>query len=401
MSDREPAIAEAESIAALIHSGSRPRAPLALLPAAARAEDLSLTDAQLRQFTRYRDLLLDWNARINLTAVSDPVEVERRLFLDGLRLLPAIDRVSSGQAAPRLIDIGSGGGFPGLVLKIARPALDVTLVDATGKKVRFLDDVIASLELEGVRARQARAEELGHDKRCREMFDLVTARAVAPLPVLLEYAMPLLRVGGVGLFPKGRDLAAELAAAKAAAATWAPASSRPHCCRAARPAWWRRASTRRRRPTIRAERACHRRRRSAHRRRNARRGGVAFAAGQGRPRNRCRRKGPARQEAAFAMNDRPIRMFYRKEKLRGACWEYQIQGGWITVPCEEGARQLLTHRFAFYRPREMDVRTPYGVERLSRAAAEQWFFQIAGFRCCASRPATTAPWATMSTSLAR
>ncbi|HEU5432894.1 MAG TPA: DUF402 domain-containing protein [Thermomicrobiales bacterium] len=74
------------------------------------------------------------------------------------------------------------------------------------------------------------------------------------------------------------------------------------------------------------------------------------------------------------MSDRPVRMFYRKEKLRGACWEYQIQGGWITVPCAEGARQLLTHRFAFYRPREMDVRTPRGVERLSRAAAEQWFF---------------------------
>ncbi|HEU0114244.1 MAG TPA: DUF402 domain-containing protein [Thermomicrobiales bacterium] len=74
------------------------------------------------------------------------------------------------------------------------------------------------------------------------------------------------------------------------------------------------------------------------------------------------------------MTDRPVRMFYRKEKLRGACWEYQIQGGWITVPCEEGARRLLTHRFAFYRPREMDVRTPHGVERLSRAAAEQWFF---------------------------
>jgi 16S rRNA (guanine527-N7)-methyltransferase len=214
VSEREPAIAEAESIAALVQ---RPHAPLALLPAIARAEGLPLTDAQLRQFARYRDLLLDSNTRMNLTAVTDPIEIERRLFLDGLRLLPAIDRLTSGRNPPRMIDIGSGGGFPGLVLKIARPGLDVTLVDATGKKIRFLNAVIASLGLEGVRALQARAEELGRDERFRGAFDLVTARAVAPLPVLLEYAMPLARVGGVGLFPKGRDLAAELASAEAAA----------------------------------------------------------------------------------------------------------------------------------------------------------------------------------------
>ncbi|HEU5432895.1 MAG TPA: 16S rRNA (guanine(527)-N(7))-methyltransferase RsmG [Thermomicrobiales bacterium] len=218
MSEQEPAIAQAESIAALVHPGMRLQAPLALLPAAARAEGLSLTIAQFAQFARYRELLLDWNARFNLTAVTDPIEVERRLFLDGLRLAPAIDRLTSGQAAPRLLDIGSGGGFPGLVLKIARPALDVTLVDATGKKVRFLDEAIAALNLTGARALQARAEEIGRDDRFRDAFDLVTARAVAPLPVLLEYAMPLLRVGGVGLFPKGRDLAAELAAAETAAA---------------------------------------------------------------------------------------------------------------------------------------------------------------------------------------
>ncbi|HEU0114243.1 MAG TPA: 16S rRNA (guanine(527)-N(7))-methyltransferase RsmG, partial [Thermomicrobiales bacterium] len=167
---------------------------------------------------RYRDLLLGWNRRFNLTAVTDPIEVERRLFLDSLRLVPTIDGLTAGQTEPRLIDIGSGGGFPGLALKIARPRLDVTLIDATGKKVRFLEEAIAALDLTGAQALQARAEDLGRDERFRGAFDLVTARAVAPLPVLLEYAMPLLRVGGAGLFPKGREIAAELAAGEGAAA---------------------------------------------------------------------------------------------------------------------------------------------------------------------------------------
>ena len=74
------------------------------------------------------------------------------------------------------------------------------------------------------------------------------------------------------------------------------------------------------------------------------------------------------------MNRGAERMFYRKEKLRGACWEYQIEGGWIAVPCPEGERRLLRHRFAFYRPREVEVRTPHGIERLARTGAEQWFF---------------------------
>ncbi|HET7094601.1 MAG TPA: 16S rRNA (guanine(527)-N(7))-methyltransferase RsmG, partial [Thermomicrobiales bacterium] len=217
MIENGAAHSQADSVATLDQPGLGAPNPLALARAAALAEGSPLDAAQWERLARYRDLLLAWNGRFNLTAITDPIEVERRLFLDSLRLLPAIDRLTAGQAEPRLIDIGSGGGFPGLALKIARPALQVTLVDATGKKVRFLEQAIAALGLTGARALQARAEDLGRDAAFRDAFDLVTARAVAPLPVLLEYATPLLRIGGSGLFPKGRDLAAELAAGEDAA----------------------------------------------------------------------------------------------------------------------------------------------------------------------------------------
>jgi 16S rRNA (guanine527-N7)-methyltransferase len=184
--------------------------------------DLEPTAAN--HLARYRDLLIEWSGRMNLTAVREPADIERKLFLDALAMVPQLDSVAAG-LAPRsslplsLIDLGSGAGFPGLVLKIVRPALDVTLVDATAKKVGFLDTVIADLALEGVRAVHGRAEELGQDRAFRERFDLATARAVAALPVLLEYVVPFLRVGGVALLPKGLDIAEELRAGRRAAKT--------------------------------------------------------------------------------------------------------------------------------------------------------------------------------------
>jgi 16S rRNA (guanine527-N7)-methyltransferase len=172
------------------------------------------------RFIRYRDLLLDWNARLNLTAIRDSVEIERRLCLDAIALLPAIDReTASSRAAGRLVDVGSGAGFPGLALKIARPQLDVTLVDATAKKVGFLEEVIRDLGLTSTRAVHGRAEVLGQKAAFRESFTLATARAVAPLPVLLEFVMPLLDVGGVAFLPKGLAIDDELRRGKRAACT--------------------------------------------------------------------------------------------------------------------------------------------------------------------------------------
>lgn len=166
----------------------------------------------LEQFRRYRQELLDWNARMNLTAITDPEEVLSKHFLDSLSLLQVYDRPRT-----RLLDIGSGAGFPGLPLKIARPAWHVTLVEATGKKVTFMQHVIEALALENIAAIHARAEDLAHQREYRAAFDLVTARAVAALPLLLEYAAPFCRVGGTIILPKKGDLAAELAQGKRAA----------------------------------------------------------------------------------------------------------------------------------------------------------------------------------------
>jgi 16S rRNA (guanine527-N7)-methyltransferase len=168
-----------------------------------------LTPDQQAQVTTYRDLLLEWNQKFNLTAITDPELVERRLFFDAWRMLPAIDEASGGEPA-KLIDIGSGAGFPGLALKIARPALDVTLLEATGKKVGFLQHVIDTLGLTGIDAIHGRAEELGHDPNYRERYDLATARAVASLPALIELCTPFLRIGGRALLPKSEDIDQEL-----------------------------------------------------------------------------------------------------------------------------------------------------------------------------------------------
>ncbi len=189
------------------------------LAALAATHGISLSPDQVARFDTYRSLLLTWNEHTNLTAITTPAEVDRRLFLDSILLLPALDAaLQVMQAAPgRLIDIGSGAGFPGLPIKIMRPDLGITLIEATGKKVVFLDACIAALGLDRITTIHGRAEDLAHDPAYREQFDLVSARAVATLPALLELGMPFLHPGGRGLFPKGLDIAEELAAADAAA----------------------------------------------------------------------------------------------------------------------------------------------------------------------------------------
>ena len=165
------------------------------------------------RFARYRDLLLERGRQFNLTAIRDPEEIDRRLFLDSISMIPELDRRTGSNRPDRnvqMVDVGAGAGFPGLALKIVRPALDLTLIDATAKKVAFLSEVIAALELDRVRAVQGRAEELGQDERYRSRFDVATARAVASLPVLLEYVVPFLTTSGTALLPKGLEIAEEL-----------------------------------------------------------------------------------------------------------------------------------------------------------------------------------------------
>ena len=160
--------------------------------------DLRLNDKQLLQLFTYYEMLVEKNKVMNLTAITDERGVITKHFVDSLSIA-GIDEIKSkmtGDKAVKLIDVGTGAGFPGLVLKIAFPVLNVTLLDSLNKRLNFLNEVIETLELEDVTTVHGRAEDLGRDKKYREGFDMVTSRAVANLATLSEYCLPLLKPGG-------------------------------------------------------------------------------------------------------------------------------------------------------------------------------------------------------------
>lgn len=177
----------------------------------ARALGIGLTPAQVDQLQRYTRELLDWNQRVNLTAITDPAEVETRHHLDSLTAVLAIPpEVLRGGS---VVDVGAGAGFPGLPLKIAFPGLRLTLIDSVGKKAAFLAHVVQVLGLEGVEVLTGRAEEFAHQPGLREGFDVAVARAVAEMAELLELALPFCRMEGRLVAHKKGDIAQELAAA--------------------------------------------------------------------------------------------------------------------------------------------------------------------------------------------
>lgn len=197
-------------------SGSLALEDFAPLGAGAEALGVPLDATQLDRLARYRTLLLEWNARFNLTAITDPAEIVTRHFLDALTCIAALPRaVWEGDAL--LLDVGSGAGFPGLPLAIALPRWRVTLLEATAKKVRFLETVIAQLGLRNAQALAGRADEVVRRPGQRAHYDVVVARALAALPVLLEYCCPYARIGADILAPKKGDLAAEVAVGRRAA----------------------------------------------------------------------------------------------------------------------------------------------------------------------------------------
>ena len=168
---------------------------------------VAIDDVQLRQLQTYARLLVEWNEKINLTAITQPEEIEDKHFIDSL-LLAAQPEIQG-----RLVDVGSGAGFPGVVAKIYDPALDVTLMEPTGKRVVFQRAIADALGLQLDLVKE-RAEEAAR-KQWRESFDVATARAVAALPALCEYCLPLVRVGGFFIAMKG-DARQELAEAAGA-----------------------------------------------------------------------------------------------------------------------------------------------------------------------------------------
>ncbi len=180
-----------------------------LLIAGAKALQITLQPEHLTAFRTYDETLREWNARFNLTAITDTEGVQVRHFLDSLSCLHALE-ASAPLGTCRLIDVGTGAGFPGLPLKILRPQLRLTLVEATEKKTRFLQHIVEQLQLREVQVLHARAEELGQDPAHRERYDWVVARAVAEMPILMEYLLPLAKLGGRVLAQKGESAPAEV-----------------------------------------------------------------------------------------------------------------------------------------------------------------------------------------------
>jgi 16S rRNA (guanine527-N7)-methyltransferase len=185
---------------------------------------IELSDAQVEAFRRFQDELLDWNQRMNLTSITDPAEIETKHFLDSLSCLLALPEIDGRPIAgwlassPKAVDIGAGAGLPGLALKIVWPGLRLTLLETTGKKCRFMQHVVDTLGLADVTVVQARAEDFGQ-RAGRIAFDLALARAVSRLPTLLEFGLPLLKLGGWFVIQKGREPQEELVNARLALQT--------------------------------------------------------------------------------------------------------------------------------------------------------------------------------------
>ena len=175
-----------------------------------RQVGLKLTAHQVKLLAQYEQELLVWNERYNLTAIRDLEEVRVKHFLDSLTCVQAM----KDAPGKRIVDIGSGAGFPGLVLKIVYPGLQLTLIDSVGKKIDFCRHMVKKLGLEQVETLQERAENIGQSLAYREQYDWAVARAVADLAVLAEYLLPLVRVGGRMLAMKGENGPAESHAAE-------------------------------------------------------------------------------------------------------------------------------------------------------------------------------------------
>ena len=175
---------------------------------------IDLDGAALARFQRYYELLAASARRAALTSVTSYEAVQQRHFVESLALVAALRRagVLKPGAEARLLDLGAGAGLPGLPMKLAQPELNLTLLEATAKKAAFLVNVVRDLGLPTVEVVAARAEEVAHQPQSRETYDLVVARAVAPLPVLLELALPFLRLGGHVASPKGSGARREVAA---------------------------------------------------------------------------------------------------------------------------------------------------------------------------------------------
>lgn len=170
---------------------------------------IELTDVQIGQFYKYYELLTEWNKVMNLTAITELDEVVSKHFLDSLALVKAVPRM--GEKAERVIDVGTGAGFPGIPLKIAFSKLQMTLLDSLNKRIGFLNEVIGQLGLQSVETIHGRAEDFGRNPKYREQYDYCVSRAVANTATLSEYCLPFVKVGGCFVPYKSGKIDEELA----------------------------------------------------------------------------------------------------------------------------------------------------------------------------------------------
>lgn len=171
--------------------------------------NIELNDEQLNKFNKYMDLLLEWNEKINLTAITEEDDVILKHFVDSMTVLEYIEDGAS------IVDVGTGAGFPGIPISIVNNNnVNVTLVDSLNKRINFLEEVISEINLENIEAIHSRAEDFGQNKQYREKYDISVSRAVANLTVLVEYLLPLIKVGGRCICMKGQEVQEEIEDAK-------------------------------------------------------------------------------------------------------------------------------------------------------------------------------------------
>lgn len=172
--------------------------------------NVDINEEQANKFYKYMELLLEWNEKMNLTAITEPDEVILKHFIDSITVEKYINKEA------KIIDVGTGAGFPGIPLSIIRNDLNITLMDSLNKRIKFLDEVVEKNNLINVDTVHSRAEELARNSDYREKFDVATSRAVASLNVLLEYMVPFIKVGGYCICMKGSNVDEELDNAKKA-----------------------------------------------------------------------------------------------------------------------------------------------------------------------------------------
>lgn len=181
-----------------------------ILNEASNNAGLKFDEKKYDQFMKYKDLIKEWNEKVNLTAIKEDDAIVKKHFIDSLKVF----KLNQLKDAKDIIDIGTGGGFPGIPMKIMKPEINIVLLDSLNKRVNFLNEVINSLQLNNIKAIHGRAEDFAQERKYREKFDVAVSRAVANLTVLSEYCIPYVKVGGYFVAMKGPAVEEEIKQSK-------------------------------------------------------------------------------------------------------------------------------------------------------------------------------------------